>query len=63
MTKPYSDMDLITLQRRFDPTPPSIPPVSLGSGCFGFPHSWLFRIPLVPIRQVDLPGFFGPLNS
>jgi len=52
MTKPYSDMDLITLQRRFDPTPPSIPPVSLGSGCFGFPHSWLFRIPLVPIRQV-----------
>ncbi len=35
-----------------DLTPPSIPPVSLGSGWSGFLHSWFFRIPLGPIRQV-----------
>lgn len=44
-----------------DPTPPSIPPVSLGSGRSVVPHSWLFRIPLGPIRQVSCGA--GPCCS
>lgn len=39
------------------PTPPSIPPVSLGSNWSVVPQSWLFCILLAPTRQVPLrPG-------